>query len=269
MPDQELWPKFLYKYRAVNKHSLQILLNNKIFFADPLKEFNDPFDCRITPFLEGTPKEIRGYFQSISKARGIDIDVDLGSHKKPLSKTTTKDFEKIYGPHPRIEMSQASLEEMLAIKTSQGLRSIGVFTLSEIKDDILMFSHYAKDHKGFVIEFDTNHFTGSLGALLKVKYKKNYPEINIRTATTDEKLSGLHTKSERWCYEKEWRIINHLKGNGIWRIHKDAITSIILGCKMPAEDIELLVGIAQERSIQVLFAREKKHQFGLDVVPMK
>lgn len=37
-------PEILYKYRAFNERTLDMLANNQVYFASPL-EFNDPFDC--------------------------------------------------------------------------------------------------------------------------------------------------------------------------------------------------------------------------------
>ena len=41
-------PKYLYKYEAISKQSLENLKNQIIYFASPSK-FNDPFDCAINP----------------------------------------------------------------------------------------------------------------------------------------------------------------------------------------------------------------------------
>ena len=39
---------YLYKYRPVNKKSIEILIKQKLFFAKTIK-FNDPFDGRLLP----------------------------------------------------------------------------------------------------------------------------------------------------------------------------------------------------------------------------
>lgn len=42
-------PRVLYKYRdRKNRYHRRIIRNNEIYFASP-KDFNDPFDCRISP----------------------------------------------------------------------------------------------------------------------------------------------------------------------------------------------------------------------------
>ncbi len=48
-------PAILYKYRAFSINSLDSLINDTVYLADP-KTFNDPFDCQ--PFLVSDTKEI-------------------------------------------------------------------------------------------------------------------------------------------------------------------------------------------------------------------
>ncbi|WP_205631947.1 DUF2971 domain-containing protein, partial [Aliivibrio fischeri] len=36
-------------------------------------------------------------------------------------------------------------------------RNYGIISLTETKDNLLMWSHYANEHNGFVVEFDARH----------------------------------------------------------------------------------------------------------------
>ena len=53
--------KYIYKYRDINKYTLKTLSNNELYFALP-KQFNDPFDCKVNYFVDGTKEEIIQYF---------------------------------------------------------------------------------------------------------------------------------------------------------------------------------------------------------------
>lgn len=60
-------------------------------------------------------------------------------------------------------------------------RSIGMLCLTEKEDNLLMWSHYAQNHEGFVIGFDTDHEffskTENGTGLWKVKYSFQRPAL--------------------------------------------------------------------------------------------
>ncbi|WP_104029329.1 DUF2971 domain-containing protein [Vibrio jasicida] len=97
----------------------------------------------------------------------------------------------------------------------------GIVSLTETPDNLLMWSHYADEHKGVVVEFiidendpfemfNTTHIPKSSDAVFKkVNYRKlrNYPftvnEQNFKSIRDHYYL----TKSDEWIYEKEHRFI--------------------------------------------------------------
>src|SRR5262249_54327569 len=93
---------------------------------------------------------------------------------------------------------------------------IGIFSLSEDAVHTLMWSHYASQHRGIVVEFDESHpwFDQRLAAADEFRHlvKVNYVQNPI--PRTWKQLNGadvLYTKSAIWSYEREWRIIRPLK----------------------------------------------------------
>ena len=91
----------------------------------------------------------------------------------------------------------------------------GVMSFTETKDNLLMWSHYAEQHQGMVIEFDPNHefFTSSYlnqnnsheGYLARVLYRKE------RLSEVNKYLMDVFVhKSDEWAYEKEHRMILNL-----------------------------------------------------------
>lgn len=88
----------------------------------------------------------------------------------------------------------------------------GIISLTETKDNLLMWSHYADEHNGFVVEFDSRHefFTSKfhsennpcLGKASRVLYRKE------RLCNLGEYLmEPFFHKSDEWAYEKESRLI--------------------------------------------------------------
>ncbi len=63
-------PKKLYKYKKFDTLSLQTIANNELYFANPFKDFNDPFDSKNTPFFSGPKAKIQQY---LLEKTGSDI----------------------------------------------------------------------------------------------------------------------------------------------------------------------------------------------------
>lgn len=91
----------------------------------------------------------------------------------------------------------------------------GVTSFTETRDNLLMWSHYADEHKGMVVEFDPNHefFISTYttpnnsheGHLSRVLYRKE------RLSQVDDYLMDVFVhKSDEWSYEKEHRLILNL-----------------------------------------------------------
>jgi hypothetical protein len=88
---------------------------------------------------------------------------------------------------------------------------IGVLCLSEVNDSILMWSHYASNHEGFVVEFDVhnpffsqNKFQDNLGFLREAIYLDKRPRSSLRDANIDD---FYFSKSKIWSYENECRML--------------------------------------------------------------
>src|ERR1035438_5644436 len=96
---------------------------------------------------------------------------------------------------------------------------LGILSLSAINHSILMWSHYASGHTGFVIGFDSereffkqrDHEPEEIGQLLPVSYSSERVKVSCPPEDTDPSPSFIFTKNEEWAYEKEWRILRFLK----------------------------------------------------------
>jgi hypothetical protein len=230
----------LYKYCPYNTNSLSILINKKIWVAKPYT-FNDPFDCKIRFKSEINSEAFRKYLERTGRKTG-----------------------NIYGDY---EMFQEGLNEFRDID----VQNLGVFSMSQIRDNILMWSHYADQHKGFCIEFKRlpNNDLGDFEKTLPVNYYCEYPEmapfdsngnidINIR-----KKM--LFSKAKDWAYEKEWRL-TYPEGDKKEMLPAD-ISSIIFGLRMPDGDKNTIRNIlADQPGMRYQKAIEVEYQFRLKIV---
>jgi hypothetical protein len=130
-------------------------------------------------------------------------------------------------------------------RRAEGIRgAIGVLSLTEKPCNLLMWSHYADQHRGFVIEFDASHpFFQPRGSprdefhhVRRVEYTRQRPSTPIESFVGPRTLL---TKSVEWRYEREWRMlarVPHRAGEvHLVALPPSCITGIILGARMPEE----------------------------------
>lgn len=145
--------------------------------------------------------------------------------KEPLLRITPRKclndpFEIKLSASTKAQMVALSNEDITA-NTEDYMNSHGVISLTETYDSLLMWSHYAKDHKGIVVEFDIDteapfslfHRSKppkNSGAIFSnVRYRKKRAFLDPITIKNTQ-LVGQHyflTKSDEWIYEKEHRYI--------------------------------------------------------------
>jgi hypothetical protein len=118
-------------------------------------------------------------------------------------------------------------------------RSTGFVCLSERKDSLLMWAHYAQRHEGFVIGFDLDEWNltqgdaviSDRGHLRQVVYSASRPSARYLTELSRQDM--FFTKGKEWAYEAEWRVGRALP------IDNDELTTLVLksigGVPIPAK----------------------------------
>jgi hypothetical protein len=197
--------KYLYRYQPFNEYSKDIFIDRKFYFACP-GEFNDPFDCRALFSLRDIDeKDFRRFLMGLFEKRCPNISTDAIIQR--ADETIKKGFHKDINWLRRHEDKYGEILEMEVSK-------LGVLCLSEKQDDILMWSHYAGKHRGFVLQFDKS--TLELWQYCSpVIYQEQYPTFKEFIGLIPR--LGLHEifllrKAKHWEYEREWRVIIDLSG---------------------------------------------------------
>ncbi len=147
---------------------------------------------------------------------------------------------------------------------------LGVYCLSEVADDILMWAHYSKGHTGFCVQF-RHEKEPFLGGAQPVSYSAAYPAAaSILDDRTRAVTKTLLTKARFWDYEREWRVFDLDGGPGVRRFPPELLTGVILGCRMPPDDREQIREWAFERRPRpkLYEARPKTNRFGLGILPI-
>jgi len=212
----------VYKYRKLDEYTEKNIKNNTIYFSNPLN-FNDPLDTLINFFFEGD------YDLLCKKFFELGIK-DYKGYAKALEKHNN--FNDICKDNPHI-------------------MNLSISCFSEEYDNILMWSHYADNHKGICLEYKTVSADGYNCLLfddsdieadypvpmLKVKYvEKPLDRINaIYTKYFVEQLKDfLSTKNKIWEYENEIRCImpnSKFKNYPNAKLRKNVLAGVIFGLK--------------------------------------
>lgn len=102
---------------------------------------------------------------------------------------------------------------------------------NDLYDSLLMWAHYANNHRGMCVEYELMEINKQLGfSPVPVIYsdrKVKFNSINqdaVETDTTRNFIESLTSKSPEWSFEKEWRIIRDDGACGKnWDIEKKSI----------------------------------------------
>lgn len=234
-------PRRLYKYRTLNIHSERMITADEVYVPSPL-EFNDPFDCRIPVVPTGSIDDFRKLLYEHFTAKDPNLTT---TELRQLIESKLSE-----GAHEDPTKMKKAIEDAV----ERQLRATGVYCLSAKNDDILMWSHYADGHQGFCVEFEDDSPNSFLDRANKVTYQEDLPVLNF--FDEDWLHSFLTTKSERWSYEEEWRIIK-VDGAGIAGIPEGILTGLIFGCKMCDTHINRIISWGTKEKSQYAFIRQK------------
>lgn len=244
----------MYKYYKFSDYTEQIFTANEIYFPSP-NEFNDPFDSKVRHVFEGPRYQKKTFLRE----RLCRMYPDK----------SRREINQMVRTGIKTPFVQAELD-----RSENGHRDkMGIYCMTEKRDNILMWAHYSEHHTGFCLEFDAQNefFARALEVKYEVKYASKLPTINIAESDhmDNEQLADrILTKAKDWEYEQEWRIVNHWEGPGIKRFPPSALTGVIMGCRISDAHRTFLTGLVKNRDPRpkVYQAQVKKGEFGLDIV---
>jgi hypothetical protein len=227
-------PKHLAKYYSLQnpRYVHSVITRSQLFFADSAN-FNDPFE--MSPALY-RPKEFKSLLES--KWR-----VDLSSD------------------------AMKQVFEQLRIKQHEKLRKFGVCCFTEACDNIVMWTHYADNHRGICLLFSTDY--KFFNNIKDVQYVPRRPQMPLFERKDPARLFELtRTKLEMWSHEKEWRLFRqHRERN--YKYPASALCGVIFGCRCTASDRDLVARLAQDRKVTYYEARMSQYEYELEVVEIQ
>jgi len=236
----------LYKYVPA-EGARQILTNQSLRFT-PLQEYNDPFEGEnVYQFtLDGNGNV--SVIDAEGKFRSLRHCPDLQAVEKARS--------QVYGS--------------------------AACCFCERFDSVILWAHYADQHKGVCLEFEFPRFTTGFGdfesledgqcmLFEEVNYSKQRPLLLMNTDQASvvpyEMIEkSILTKSLDWAYEEEWRFVKRNSSEVSYeRFKKSRLKRVIFGLRTPKQEKASLCEIVRSLYEEVVLAQAQKHQFGYAV----
>jgi len=268
----------LCKFKYVESGMVEHLLHQKIRFTQP-DALNDPFEMkrfRERHIEEATPEL---WSASTTATRIIMDQVMKHPTKVPLETATVATNEllrssvecvsKMLGYSPAAEWTKNILsaqgraftvplsEKEMRDKRKQAQTFIdkmdqyGILSMTQHEDDLLMWAHYAEEHRGAVLEIDVNNeaFCAGFTRGSDTDEKADewcgdvcYPEKRATPPVSHEDfIASLFLKSPQWSYEAEYRIIRQIKKGSKLESTTDRTGHDIYLFPLPASCIKRLI----------------------------
>ena len=254
----------LYKFRNFENRDRirEIFVEQKVWFA-PYTSFNDPFEFRFNCSFDATNEEKIRYFTEILSRHHANEPKDRIAKE---ARSIVLDKNKLCTFEDRMKNIKHPNEKYM---------ELGIFSLSQNKENILLWSHYTNSHRGLCIEFkaiESNYAQREfLGKALEVKYPEDnkIPTFNVYKDDRHD-ISNLLIKANYWEYEGEYRIID-IDGPGHRDLPEGIISAVYLGCNISEEDRKFALELisAYTVPIEIYQAKKKNEYYELEFIKIE
>jgi hypothetical protein len=251
-------------------------------------KLNDPFE--FTPIFDDRPTddEIRekllhpGFYQEWRKQTGNQIPFEI--YKQQIR----DNIELLIAEQRRLEPEVTESYRQDFMETTG--KASGLTCFSRRNDGLLLWSHYADGHKGFVVGFGVPQIVNSFGrdeaVLVGVLYKKARPKISLYANVEEPNIVRriVGTKSPEWKYEEEYRLIiprenfhdydgEEKDGRLFWSIkaNEQVVQSVIIGSRCDPKLKESLAAVLAEpayQHVETFEAIPDKMSFSIHIKPV-
>ncbi|MBI1768864.1 MAG: DUF2971 domain-containing protein [Bacteroidetes bacterium] len=257
-------PKIVYKYRDWTEcNHRKIVSHRQLYIASP-KDFNDPFDCRITHNfgLLNSDKKIKEYVRVLG---------DRNRENLATQGQRPEDYaDEIFNSIKDNKEEEQKNWDIHTFKMQDD--HYGIVSLSAIWDSILMWGHYARNHTGFCVGFNEERLQNSrlFGKGGMVKYRNEFPKVNpIEDYTPQAGFRQTHTKALDWDYEKEYRLFKLFTTkptkpeDRIVELDKSFYSEIVIGLKFPDDQVDTIMEIAKDIGVPLYRTKQIPFKFKL------
>jgi len=206
------------------------------------------------------------------------------------SRRLLKTVEGQFDAHS-IDLGLLKIPSMVRDRVAELQRDLGagypMLSLTKKRNNLLMWSHYADAHRGFVIGFDSNNSffhqerPRNMTPLGEGKYSAKRPVLPSYEECLPENVyeTVFLTKSDHWSYEEELRMFAQPQAANasdkapdgsdlfLFNFPADCLREIIFGYQMPANSKGNIAEVARNRypGVDLFEAQLNETDFDLDV----
>ncbi|MEI6135772.1 MAG: DUF2971 domain-containing protein [Desulfomonile sp.] len=240
----------LYKYRAINARTFSLLVNREVYFARSDK-LNDPYDCQVSVIAA--------------------IDEAIAQTRDQISNNVAERLERL-----------KKLSEVLANLEGE-TRKVGVLSLSKDNLNVLMWSHYADEHRGLCIGFRFSPEITQIHEMNRIigtnpcHYCKSNPFADFfeEFVKAEELIPwkefwqailsiGMVSKSMWWQPENEVRVLR--TEPGLVRFRPEELVEVIFGMRIGEQYKKTIRNIlSADDWIHVKYSQITKSSKGFDL----
>lgn len=283
-------PASVFKFRAVTPEALQNLADGTVWLAAP-DSYNDPFDSVVN--LSGSelyrsdrtlmaPGAVEGVDKYLDAEDWAAIDEADHPFREFSARLLAADPKIDPALLPRIldafdQIGADRMEGAFAPYLDLIRSTLKLCSFSAKCDPILMWSHYAAQHQGFCVEYETARMPEIAQRMLfPVIYRETMFDATRfhRAMSADPKrFNNVYTvlpplfKAPAWSYEEEWRLV--FAGGVIPEPRAYAMgrpKAVYLGARMMPHGEQMVRQICDDMSVPVWRMRLARDRFRLEAV---
>lgn len=276
----------LVRYRTISENNLNALKENRLYYSTPAN-FNDPYDTLLYADYGKIMQDVYGNLENGMDKYLLKLKDNKEIKNAPIIAGIGYAF---WNGTKKDEFIDNFLGDVL--EAASGIKialrkNVKIICFTEEHSSMLMWSHYADNHKGFALIYDKDDIGNadnymSDGTLIRKKpilkkvmyteqqtdlteelesYVRAYrmetlgdvklPETNL---SQDKLRNMILEKSPDWKYEKEWRVIPRhisLEQESNLAYMKIKPKAVILGSMCSEADRRKLIDICNKKRIPV------------------
>ena len=276
-------PKRLFKYRALTNRTLDMIVSDQVYFADP-STFNDPLDTSPSVELDVDSDTLEMVLRRLAKRRtnaemtaaaksiryrGPRTQAHIERHSRRQADRLVKEIEyqSTYPDSDRETCKRYLLGRSIEDELNRQYDK-GIVSLAERSTCPLMWSHYGDQHRGVCIGYSIPDRVAE--NIHKVQYRggRRVQASKLaamldggETARREVDEAVLLRKAGSWHYEHEWRLIGTL---GLASSPLE-MEEIVFGMRCKGSTVYAVMKALEGREHEVKFfeMREVPGTFGL------
>lgn len=268
------FPHSFFKYRSLSERTLESLSEGYIWLAE-ISSLNDPFECSIQFDNNECWRE---YYSSEKFKDMFEFKTGQIITKKELKRLTTsaepfEEYIKICRNRNipfalTAEQQKQKIQDRWAAIQEETNRNLRICSFSLNKNSLLLWSHYADEHKGICIEYDFEDIDVIRTFMQPIIYRDKVHKMGVMEEYSVMQMVGSSLiKSKDWEYEQEWRLtIFKQQDNFPQKMSVPLPKAIYLGTRFNLVEKNLkdkLFLFAKEHKIALYQMRKDSQQFKL------